>query len=225
MSRKYDKSGFEHLLRDLSAYYGPVENIFSGRTFFESAVLIVLLQNSSYTNAISALKKMKDSGLDTPYGISVCDRTKLSQIIRFAGCQVKKSETILLFASSLICRKNGVCELYFSDREKAVEFLTGIPGIGKETADSIALYVLDKPYFALNSYSKRFLARTGFLNPCTPREVVSFEKLINDDFIDDIEFMKSSRMAIEAHSKEYCKTIPRCKFCFIREKCQKLFCD
>ncbi|MEO2083867.1 MAG: endonuclease, partial [Desulfurobacteriaceae bacterium] len=101
------------------------------------------------------------------------------------------------------------------------EKLLSIKGIGRETADSILLYALEKPSFVVDAYTKRLFYRIGI----TDSESISYEHL--KSFVEgqippleeNIEIYKELHALIVVHCKEKCRRKPECRECPLRKEC------
>ncbi|HOJ70728.1 MAG TPA: hypothetical protein PLR38_02695 [Syntrophorhabdaceae bacterium] len=129
-----------------------------GDTPLEIIVGAVLTQNTTWKNvekAINNLKKEDMLSFEALYGV---DEKRLSDIIKPAGYYNIKSNrlknTIKLFYEEY---NSSIDYLSTISTEKLRKSLLGVKGIGKETADSILLYALNRPVFVVDTYTKRFL--------------------------------------------------------------------
>ncbi|RMD46288.1 MAG: endonuclease, partial [Aquificota bacterium] len=128
--------------------------IYDGKEpFIEISVGAILTQNTSWKNVEKAILNLKRENLLTKEALKNVDERKLQKLIKPAGFYTRKSKTIKLFVEKI-------------DTEEEIdrEFLLSIKGIGKETADSILLYGLDKPFFVVDAYTIRIFSRLGLID-------------------------------------------------------------
>jgi len=113
----------------------------------------ILTQNTSWKQVEKSLDNLAKQDLINFELIEEIkkDKEKITELIRPSGFAKRKVETL----------KNVL--IWFKDnfnKEKSIkrlrEELLSIKGIGKETADSIILYVFDKPIFVIDKYTKKF---------------------------------------------------------------------
>ncbi len=103
--------------------------------------------------------------------------------------------------------------------------LLKVNGIGKETADSILLYALDKPIFVVDAYTKRFSYRFDIIENTNLaydkiREI--FENALKENSLErTLENYKEMHALIVELSKRYCKKTPNCSVCILNKVCLK----
>ena len=120
--------------------------------------------------------------------------------------------------------------------------LLAVPGIGPETADSIALYAAGKPLFVVDAYTRRVFSRLGLLrsdragrarpiSPGTPRG--SRLRLRRREGYDQVQRFLMDRLPLDAalyndyHAqlvrlgKDHCRPRPRCAGCPLDDLCPK----
>jgi len=184
----------------LTGYFKPFDEICIGA---------VLTQNTNWKNVEKALNNLIKKEITSLEKIQKISENELAGIIKPAGFYNQKSKTLKRVANFVINKG-----MYSLDREK----LISIKGIGKETADTILLYGLNKPTFVVDAYTKRFFYRLGI----TENEKIDYDKLknfIEKNIPEDIEIYKEYHALIVKHCKDYCKKNPECDNCFIKYKC------
>jgi len=95
--------------------------------------------------------------------------------------------------------------------------LLGVHGVGPETADAILLYAFEKPVFVIDAYTRRLVARLGWV---TGNE--SYEDLrrgFEDALQADVSMYNEYHALIVAHGKAHCRIKPRCENCCLRRQC------
>jgi len=106
----------------------------------EICVGAILTQNTSWKNVEKALNELRKNKILSRKGILKAPTRKLAKIIRSSGYHNQKARKLKIFAAY-------------------------IGSIGPETADSILLYAYKKPFFVIDSYTKRVMAARGLCNP------------------------------------------------------------
>lgn len=175
----------------------------------EICIGAVLTQNTSWKNVEKALENLINENILNFYSLSKIDENKLKIFIKPAGFYNQKAKAIIEL-SKLFIAKNP----YEIEREELLK----IKGIGKETADSILLYGLDKPYFVVDSYTKRIFYRLGIIES----ENISYDKVqrfIMEKIEKDISLYKEFHALIVVHCKNVCKKVPLCKKCVFYNQC------
>ena len=199
------------LYRDLLAFY-PMKPWWPGDSALETAVGTILTQNTSWKGVLKSIENLKKAGkleldalLETPDG-------ELAELIRpsgFANLKTRRLKNLLRFVKT---RYGTVDAMRAAPKDRLREELLSVNGVGRETADSILLYGLEKPSFVVDAYTRRALARHGILPEETPYDEIqaAFERALPRD------------VAIYAHyhamfvelCKAFClKNRPKCEEC------------
>jgi endonuclease-3 related protein len=207
-----DKTFLTRIYNKLLEKYGyqkwwPLTGFFE--PFEEICIGAILTQNTNWKNVEKALKNLISNQITSFKKILEIDEKKLSIIIKPSGFYNQKAKTLKRTAKFITER--GKENL---NREK----LLSIKGIGKETADTILLYGLDKYEFVIDAYTKRFFYRLGI----TESEKIEYDKLkkyIQDNIPKNITLYKEYHALIVQHCKTFCTKNPNCKECFLKDKC------
>ncbi len=121
----------------------------------EVIIEAILTQQANWKNvelAIANLKKVKVCSIKK---IRKTSKKRLSGLIRPSGFYNQKTGYLLGLASFILKECGSVAKMEKEKITKLREDLLSQKGIGKETADSILLYALDKPVFVIDEYTKR----------------------------------------------------------------------
>jgi endonuclease-3 related protein len=207
------------LYRILLKTYGK-QDWWPAETPFEVCVGAILTQNTAWKNVEKAIENLKKQNLLSPEKLLRVDTSKLKELIRPAGFYNQKTERLKLF-SSFVVKNGGISGLRKLRKEQLRKMLLETKGIGRETADSILLYALEKPAFVVDTYTKRLLFRLGILK----KEDESYEK-VKSFFENEIPakdtnvpIYKEFHALIVEHSKTHCKKKPDCKGCPLKSFC------
>ena len=200
----------------LLARYGEL-HWWPAKTPYEVMVGSVLTQNTAWRNVEKAITNFGDSL--TPETVLNADLAELAGIIRPAGCFNQKA--VYLKAVTEWFGKYGysVPTVQRESLEKVRAELLSIKGIGRETADSILLYVFGFPTFVVDAYTIRLCSRY-------PIKVEKGYKAVKELFERNIpqstEVYNSFHALIVVNAKEYCRKKPVCDGCPLSVKCEKL---
>ena len=200
----------------LLARYGEL-HWWPAKTPYEVMVGSVLTQNTAWRNVEKAITNFGDSL--TPEIVLNADLGELARIIRPAGCFNQKA--VYLKAVTEWFGKYGysVPTVQRESLEKVRAELLSTKGIGRETADSILLYVFGFPTFVVDAYTIRLCSRY-------PIEVGKGYKTVKELFEGSIplntEVYNSFHALIVVNAKEYCRKKPICDSCPLSVKCEKL---
>jgi endonuclease-3 related protein len=165
-----------------------------------------LTQNTSWKNAESALRRLKGKAVD-----ELLDHGSLGDLIKSAGFYVQKERYLRAFL-----RYYGSKIENLSLPADARNELLDLKGIGRETADSVALYALHQRTVPVDSYTLRLFNRYfGTDYSMTDYEEIraSLIAVFNQEQL--MEF----HALIDEHCKEVCKKSPRCYSCSISKNC------
>ncbi|MBD3207936.1 MAG: endonuclease [Candidatus Nealsonbacteria bacterium] len=118
----------------------------------------VLTQNTNWNNAEQAIFNLKENQLCNLRRIYQKDKKIISELIRPSRFYKQKTDYLCNLSEFVIGNK-GVRELEKHPQNGLRKKLLSVKGLGKETADSILLYALEKPVFVIDAYTKRFVKR------------------------------------------------------------------
>ena len=199
-------------------YYGaqgwwPINKNYSGKLRlnygekFEICLGAILTQNTSWTNVEKTLSNLRKNNILNINKLRLIDINKLAELIKSSGYNNQKSKKIKQFIKFLD-----------SDKEINRENLLDVWGIGKETADSILLYAYNKPYFVIDTYTRRIFSRLGFCD-----EKIDYDKL-QDLFHSGLDknfilFNEYHALVVE-HAKVFCRKTPVCSSCPLNDFCE-----
>ncbi|QUH24441.1 endonuclease III domain-containing protein [Serpentinicella alkaliphila] len=194
-------------------YYGP-QNWWPGDTDFEIMLGAILTQNTSWENVEKAILNLKPY-LD-PYSISKMDENILSVLIKPSGFFNVKTKRIKNFLGWYEQKGFSVNVLREMKTQDLRDELLSVNGIGRETADSIILYAVDKPIFVVDAYTKRLFERIGFE---IPKDYDSIQELFHSSLETNTYLFNEYHALIVIHCKTFCKSIGRCENCFLNNCC------
>jgi endonuclease-3 related protein len=154
----------------LSRYYSVLHERFGpqqwwpARTRLEIILGAILTQNTAWHNATLALRNLRQAGLLAWQGLRRASLPSLEACVRPAGFYRQKARTIRDFADWLLGRHAGSLNRLFSlSAEELRRQLLNLRGLGPETVDAILLYAGQRPLFVADAYTRRILARHGFV--------------------------------------------------------------
>ena len=189
-------------------FFGP-RKWWPGDTPFEVMVGAVLTQNTSWSNVEKAIENIKKKKALSLSRLDSLPKKSLKKLIRPAGYyNVKAGRLKNLFAflkkNSKTLEKKGT----FSLRK----MLLSVNGIGKETADSILLYAMNRPIFVVDAYTRRIFSRHGIV-----RDDLEYDE-IQGLFMNNLP--RKRKVFNEYHAlivelgKNFCRTKkPLCRIC------------
>lgn len=199
---------YQAMLAELGpSYWWP------GESMFEVVVGAVLTQNTSWSNVARAIENLKQAGLLSGDKLYALPESELAELIRPAGyfrLKAARLKNVLVFLKNE-CRFD-LARLKEEDTGSLRGRLLTVKGVGPETADSILLYALEKPSFVVDAYTRRMVARHGYLP-----EDVDYEEL-REWFMDvlpqDVKLYNEYHALVVRTAKTWCKKKkPLCETC------------
>ncbi len=191
--------------------FGP-QNWWPGETPFEIIAGAVLAQNTNWTNVEKAIANLKSAERLSPQGIRDIDIARLAEIIRPAGYYNLKSRRLKNLVDWLFDDYEGEVEnLRSVDTHRLRAELLSVKGVGRETADSILLYALDRPIFVVDAYTARIAIRHGLIEPDAGYE--QLRELFEWNLPREIKLFNEYHALLVRVGKEFCKPKARCAGC------------
>lgn len=165
---QYGRQGWWPIFIEDTLTYGiPYSKLKNYRTqfrdpYFEIAMGAILTQNTAWKNVAVAIQNLYDAKALTPKRLLKLSTPRLKKLIRPAGYFRQKTKKLQLFAKWLVKNYDGgIGQLKYCSLITARCSLLDLWGIGKETADSILLYALNKPIFVIDEYTRRLCSEHG----------------------------------------------------------------
>jgi len=122
----------------------------------------VLTQNTSWTGVVRAIDALKAAGVLEPRALLALAPERLASLIRPAGTFNVKERRLRATVSWWVDEAGGEPgRLAGGDLADVRRRLLEVPGVGRETADSILLYAASRPVFVIDAYTRRVFGRLG----------------------------------------------------------------
>jgi len=183
-----------------------------GETPFEIIVGAILTQNTNWGNVEKAIANLKAADLLGPQQLHAVEQSELAELIRPAGYFNIKAKRLKSFINWLFDNYGGdLGRLEAVGTEQVRQELLGITGIGRETADSILLYALDREVFVVDAYTARVAVRHGLIEPETDYE--QLRELFESNLPRDRQMFNEYHALLVRVGKEYCRPKARCSGC------------
>lgn len=160
------------LYRILFQNMGP-QKWWPADTKIEIILGAILVQNTNWRNAASAIDSLSNHTHLDPQYILKLDIENLQYLIKSSGFYKAKAQTIISTLSWL--------EAFDFDYEKIKNYygkhlrkaLLELKGIGEETADVLIVYVFDGIEFIPDSYTRRIFTKLGYVDTDNYRKLKS----------------------------------------------------
>lgn len=194
---------------------------------FEILTGAVLTQNTTWKNAETSIRNLKEEGICTAEKFLNSEEKKIKALIKSSGYynqKYRKLKIVLKYmldegfiessSETISAAGNGTAVL-FPERTE----LLSLWGIGEETADSILLYAYNLPSFVIDKYTIRISER---LMPEAALKLKNYKdyKYYYENHLDtDVLLFNEFHALIVKHAVEVCRKKPICSKCFLRDKC------
>lgn len=208
---KHRKKKLLLIYKKLYNAFGP-RNWWPGDSPFEVMVGAILTQNTAWTNVEKAIGNLKRKKILSVGKLSRVNLKALKSLIKPSGFYNQKARRIKTFLKFLKSRGSKIGNLKKIDPGTLRQDLLNINGIGKETADSILLYALEKPIFVVDAYTKRMCSRHKLCNEKV--EYDTLQALFMDNLPQKHSLFNEYHALIVELGKRFCKTRkPLCSEC------------
>ncbi len=183
-----------------------------GETQIEVIVGAILTQNTNWGNVEKAIGNLKRADMLTAEGLYRLEVGRLAELIRPAGYYNIKAKRLKSFLNWLFENYDGRPEnLQDVDTDRLRAELLAVNGIGRETADSILLYALDKPVFVVDAYTARVVFRHGLIEAEADYE--QLRDLFESSLPRDVQLFNEYHALLVRVGKEFCRPRAKCAGC------------
>lgn len=191
--------------------FGP-QRWWPGDTPFEIMVGAILTQNTNWTNVEKAIGNLKRQGILDPHSMLQLVPASLAELIRPAGYFNVKTQRLRNFLSYFVETYDGdVARMRERSLSTLREELLSVKGIGRETADSILLYALEKPIFVIDAYTHRVLSRHFLITEESDYD--EMQQLMMSSFPEEVKHYNEYHALLVRIGKDFCKPKPQCENC------------
>lgn len=196
----------------LFAHYGP-QHWWPADSPFEVLVGAVLTQNTNWANVTLAIANLKAANCLNFRAMQSMPVESLAEYIKPSGYFNIKAVRLKNLLQMIEDQYEGELQFLCDDSlDGARENLLQVKGVGPETADSILLYVAEKPTFVIDTYTHRVFSRHEIV--LEDNDYYGLQQEFLDSLPEDIALFNEFHALIVAVAKEFCKKgKPRCKEC------------
>ena len=200
----------------LRARFGP-QQWWPARTRLEVILGAILTQNTTWHNATLALRNLRKSRLLSWQALRHACLSGLEACVRPSGFYRQKARTIRDFVDWLSREHAGSLDRLFSlSTDELRRRLLDLRGLGPETADAIILYATQRPLFVADAYTRRVLARHGFVSDAA--DYHQTQEFLHAHLPPDTSLFNEFHALLVAVGKKHCKPqSPRCAGCPLEE--------
>ncbi|MBN1793778.1 MAG: endonuclease III domain-containing protein [Candidatus Omnitrophica bacterium] len=187
-------------------YWWPAESL------IEVAVGIILTQNTAWINVEKAIESLKQNKVLSLKKLDALAHQELARLIRPCGYYNVKAQRLKNFLDFFMKEYGGSFMKMKQEKTATIrKRLLSIKGVGKETADSILLYVLKKPVFVVDAYTKRILARHRLVRQSADYDEV--QRLFHTHIKRSAKVFNEYHALIVKLGKEHCQKNAQCDRC------------
>jgi endonuclease-3 len=179
----------------------------------EELVRTVLSQNTNDRNRDVAYDRLRER-FPSWEAVRDAPREGVIEAIRPGGLAQQKGPRIQHILGEIgdPIELNWLAEV---PREKAISYLTELPGVGRKTAACVQIFSFDLPEIPVDTHVYRVGARLGLFPEKASLEMAHDEMLAVTDPADAYEL----HMNLIRHGREVCRPRPRCGECELRRMC------
>ena len=176
-------------------------------------VKTILSQNTSDVNRDAAYKRLRDR-FRTWEAVRDAPLSEVEKAIRPGGLSATKAPWI---QAALRASGDPIDLSWLRDapRGEALDFLLGLPGVGRKTAACVLLFSFDRPEVPVDTHVYRVGSRLGLIP-----ERASFEQA-HDEMLRIVDPGDAYELHINLirHGRAVCRPRPRCDQCGLRRMC------
>jgi endonuclease-3 related protein len=188
---------------------------------FEVCVGAILVQNTAWTNVEKALSVLRSRDLLSYEALRALSAAEIAPLIRSSGCFNVKARRLRAFLDFLGQEYGGRLGAMEAEEPRALRAkLLAVPGIGPETADSIALYAAGRGVFVIDAYTRRVFSRLGVIGGDEPYDVL--QSLFMDAVPADAGLYGDYHAQIVLLAKDVCTRRPDCGACPLAAECPRV---
>jgi endonuclease III related protein len=191
-----------------------------GRTRFEVCLGAILTQNTAWTNVERALLALRRRDWLSFRALRGITPVRLAPVLRPAGTFRVKARRVVAFVDFLGREYGGRVAAMAREEPGALRAkLLDVHGVGRETADSIALYAAGQPLFVVDAYTRRVFRRLGLAAGTEPYD--QLQRYFMDRLPRRAPLYNDYHAQIVRLAKEHCRARPRCAGCPLDDLCPK----
>lgn len=173
----------------------------------------VLAQNTRWSRVVPVIAGLRERGLLSPSAFMRLGENELAEQLRGSGTYRRKARYLRNLGAYMLSRgwSGSPASMAHLETAEVREELLGLKGIGPETADCILLYVLDRPVFVVDAYTRRILWRHGL---CRCQESYSaLQQMFQAALPADAKMYGEYHGLLVAAAKRWCRPRPKCAGC------------
>jgi endonuclease-3 related protein len=207
---------------DLLSFYNKLYSRFGPRGWWpgdsshEHFVGCILAQNTRWDRVVPVIERMKSGNVLNPVEFVKLSEDALADFLKGSGTYRRKALYLGNAGKYMLSLGwDGTPGSVTCDTGLLRQELLSLNGIGQETCDCILLYVLERPVFVVDAYTKRILCRHKL---CGEKAGYSeIQKLFHSSLHPDVEMYKEYHALLVECAKQFCRPVSRCIDCPLNE--------
>ena len=217
--RRRGTLSLDEVYRRLRAARGPA-GWWPARSAFEVCLGAILVQNTAWSNVEKSLAALRARGLMSFEAMRGLPAEELAPIIRSSGCFNVKARRLRAFLDFQEKEYGGRVRKMAREEPWTLRArLLAVPGIGRETADSIALYAAGLPLFVIDAYTRRVFSRLGLVRGDEPYDVL--QRVFMEALPAEAALYNDYHAQVVILAKDVCRARPACGVCPLGEVCPR----
>jgi endonuclease-3 related protein len=188
-----------------------------GRSAFEVCVGAILVQNTAWSNVEKAMAVLRARGLLSFAALRALSADEMAPLIRSSGCFNVKARRLSALLAFLDAYRGRPQAMSREDPLAVRARLLAVPGVGRETADSIALYAAGLPLFVVDAYTRRVFSRLGLLKGKESYDEV--QAFFMRNLPRKVPLYNDYHAQIVLLAKDFCRPRPLCPRCPLADLC------
>jgi len=167
-----------------------------------------------------ALAVLRQRGLLALQRLVRLSPEELAPLVRSSGTFRVKARRLHALVVFLDARYAGRLErMREEDPWQLRRALLEVPGIGRETADSIVLYAAGLPLFVVDAYTRRVFSRLGLVRGDEPYD--ELQGFFHASLPRKAALFNDFHAQVVTLAKDVCRPRPRCPDCPLRRLCPR----
>lgn len=205
----------DNIYQRLFARFGP-RGWWPGESSYEHFIGCILAQNTRWDRVVPVIQRMKQMDILAPEKYLQLEQDGLAEILKGSGTYQRKAGYLQTAGTYMLSLGwDGSPESVIVETQKLRNELLSLKGIGPETCDCILLFVLERPVFVVDAYTRRILSRHGMCD--RKAGYGEIQEFFLRRLTPDVERFKEFHALIVECAKQFCKPKPQCTDCPLGE--------
>jgi endonuclease-3 len=209
---------FEEIERILDATYGPRVLRENGDPTSE-LVGTILSQNTSDVNTARSMAKLRET-FPTWEDVREADVEDVRDAIRSGGLANIKAPRIQAALEHIVALRGDTDLSFLADMplDEAMDWLTGINGVGPKTAACVLLFSLAMPAMPVDTHVGRVMSRLGVVPERT--STLAKQRMLEALIGPNPSQVYAVHVETISHGRQICKALrPKCDICPLKDLC------